>query len=292
MERFMTISTVRQWQMSDGGSLGFVPTMGALHSGHLALIHQSLVDNERTIVSIYVNPLQFSPTEDFTSYPRFLEDDCSILEGLGVDALFLPDDAHIYPPGFSTSVEVTGSLTQRLEAVSRPDHFRGVTTIVTKLMQVIHANRTYFGMKDAQQLLVLGKLVRDLAIPTKVIPVPTVRDSDGLALSSRNRYLSKDERLTALAIPRALTVASRLYEQGEKEAVVLRNAMIEELDRESGVYQDYAACVSIDSLADLETIEGPALLAVAGSVGGVHLIDNHWLGTTRDSMVDFFNDPC
>lgn len=280
----MTIAAVRRWQASVDGVVGFVPTMGALHAGHVALVRRSLAENAQTIASIYVNPMQFGPSEDLSSYPRSMDDDCGLLTALGVAAVFLPSVAEIYPPGFATSVEVGGPLTEHLEAASRPEHFRGVTTVVTKLMQIVRARRTYFGMKDAQQLLILAKLVRDLAIPTEVAPVATVRDADGLALSSRNVYLSAEERAAALVIPRALEAAEQLYASGERRGAPLREAMFVRLAEERRFVPDYAVCASVETLEDLESVEGPALLAVAGSVGGTHLIDNRWLGVDEQSL--------
>ena len=284
MERLTTIVAVRRWQASLDGALGFVPTMGALHAGHVALVERSLAENGQTIASIYVNPKQFAPSEDLSSYPRSVEDDCVLLDGLGVSAVFMPSVEEIYPPGFATSVEVGGPLTEHLEAVARPEHFRGVTTVVTKLMQIVRARRTYFGMKDAQQLLILAKLVRDLAIPTAVTPVATVRDADGLALSSRNVYLSAEERAAALVIPRALEAAEALYAAGERQGAPLRAAMFAVLAEEPQFVADYATCASIETLEELEAVTGAALLAVAGTVGETHLIDNRWLGVDEQSL--------
>ena len=284
MERLTTIAAVRRWQASVDGTVGFVPTMGALHAGHVALVERSLAENGQTITSIYVNPKQFAPSEDLSSYPRSVNDDCAVLEELGVGAAFLPSVEEIYPDGFATAVEVSGPLAEQLEAASRPEHFRGVTTVVTKLMQIVRSRRTYFGMKDAQQLLIVAKLVRDLAIPTEVRPVATVRDADGLALSSRNVYLSAEERAAALVIPRALDAAEALYVSGEPQAAPLRAAMFAELAMEPRFVPDYATCASIEALSELETVEELALLAVAGTVGGTHLIDNRWLGVDAQSL--------
>jgi pantoate--beta-alanine ligase len=285
MERLTTIAAVRRWQASVEGSVGFVPTMGALHAGHMVLVRRSMAENAQTIASIYVNPKQFGTTEDLSSYPRSMDDDCALLEGLGVGAAFMPSVEEIYPAGFATSVEVGGPLTEQLEAASRPEHFRGVTTVVTKLMQIVRSRRTYFGMKDAQQLLILAKLVRDLAIPTVVTPVATVCDADGLALSSRNVYLSAEERAAALVIPRALDAAEALYASGERQGAPLREAMFGALATETQFVSDYATCASIETLEDLETVTGMALLAIAGTVGGTHLIDNRWLGVDEQSLM-------
>ena len=278
MERLATIAAVRAWRAADAGSVGFVPTMGALHEGHLALVRRAAAESDRVIVSIFVNPLQFGPHEDFDQYPRDLESDARLLADLGVRAVFLPTGAMMYPEGFSTSVEVGGSMTEWLEGSNRPGHFRGVTTVVAKLMQIAQAERTYFGMKDAQQLLVLAKLVRDLAIPTTVVPVPTVREADGLALSSRNRYLTAEERSSAGAIPRGLEAGATLFAQGERRGDALRGAVREVLEGEAGLQTGYVACASIDTLEELDEVDEMALLAVAAQVGSTRLIDNRWLG--------------
>ena len=252
--------------------------MGALHDGHLALVRRSRAETDATLVSIFLNPLQFAPGEDLDRYPRDLDADLHLLQDAGVDAVFLPTTQTMYPPGFDTHVEVAGPLTQVLEAATRPSHFRGVTTVVTKLMQIAGAHRCYFGMKDAQQILVLAKLVRDLAIPTTIVPVPTIRDPRGLARSSRNVYLDDAQRHAASAISRALDTAHARFDAGECDAQVLRDAARAVLNDEPSLDIHYVSCADLDTLADLDQVPAAALLAIAASVGETHLIDNHWLG--------------
>ena len=278
MERLTTIAAARSWRASLRGALGFVPTMGALHAGHLRLVQRARAANDHVLVSIFLNPLQFAAGEDLDRYPRDLEGDCRLLSQAGVDAVYLPTVEAMYPPGFSTSVEVQGPLTERLEAAHRPTHFRGVTTVVTKLFQIAGADRSYFGMKDAQQLLVLAKLVRDLAIPTTIVPVATAREADGLALSSRNVYLAPADRAAATAIPRALAAARARCDDGERDAEALRAAARAVLDAEPALDVQYVSCAHLDSLAELDAVPDLALLSLAAVVGGTHLIDNHWLG--------------
>lgn len=278
MQRLQTIAAARAWRRSQTASVGVVPTMGALHQGHLELVRRARAETGATLATLFVNPLQFAPSEDLDRYPRDLDADLALFEAEGVDAVFLPTEAIMYPPGFDTSVEVNGPLTQRLEAAHRPTHFRGVTTVVTKLMQITQGDRSYFGMKDAQQILVLAKLVRDLAIPTTIVPVPTVRDPDGLALSSRNVYLGEEERRAASAISRALDTAEARFAAGERSGDVLRETMRELLAAEPLVNVQYVSCASLETLEELESIGETALISTAALVGATHLIDNHWLG--------------
>ncbi len=278
MERLDSIAAARRWRSAQTGGVGFVATMGALHDGHLALLRRSRAETDRSLVSIFLNPLQFGPGEDLERYPRDLDTDLRLLREAGADAVFLPTQAAMYPPGFDTAVVVDGPLTQRLEAAQRPTHFRGVTTVVTKLLQVAQAHRSYFGMKDAQQLLVLTKLVRDLAIPTMIVPVPTVRAADGLALSSRNVYLDAGQRRAATAISRALDAAEARFAAGERRGDAIREAARTELAAQPLIDVQYVSCASLDTLEELERVAGTALVSIAAMVGGTHLIDNHWLG--------------
>ena len=286
MQRLDSIADARAWRHSRSdaqrhtrrGSVGFVPTMGALHQGHISLVRRSLAETDTTLVSIFLNPLQFAAGEDLARYPRDLDADLRLLQDAGVDAVFLPTEGTMYPPGFDTRVEVGGPLTQVLEAASRPSHFRGVTTVVTKLMQIAQADRCYFGMKDAQQILVLAKLVRDLAIPTTIVPVPTVRDPDGMALSSRNVHLSHAGRRAATAISRALRSARTRFDAGERNVETLRRAARAVLAEEPSIQVDYVSCAALDTLREIDLIDAAALLSIAATVGGVHLIDNEWLG--------------
>jgi pantoate--beta-alanine ligase len=278
VQRLESIAEARRWRRAQRGSVGFVPTMGALHDGHLALLRRSRAETDTSLVSIFLNPLQFGPGEDLDRYPRDLDADLRLLEQAGADAVFLPTQDVMYPPGFNTAVLVEGPLTQRLEAAHRPTHFRGVTTVVTKLLQVAQADRSYFGMKDAQQLLVLTKLVRDLAIPTTIVPVPTVRAADGLALSSRNVHLDTEQRRAATAISRALAAAAARFAAGERGADGLREAARTVLAAEPLVEVQYVSCASLDTLEELGPIDDTALVSIAAMVGGTHLIDNTWLG--------------
>jgi pantoate--beta-alanine ligase len=286
MDRLETVDQVRAWGGS-GPDLGFVPTMGALHAGHLALVEQAHSDSTRigsgrVIVSIFVNPLQFGPNEDLERYPRDLEGDLRQLAEAKVDAVFFPKLDEIYPDGFATTVQVDGPLTERLEAASRPGHFAGVTTVVAKLFQIVQPARSYFGMKDAQQLLVIAKMVRDLAIPTALVPVPTVREPDGLAMSSRNAYLTPQARAAAAAIPRALDSAAELYEGGERDAGRLRQSVETALGNEPLLRPQYVSCARLDTLEEWDKVEGAALLSLAVEAGQTRLIDNRWLGLAGD----------
>ena len=278
MERLESIAAARRWRRAQTGSVGFVATMGALHDGHLALLRRSRAETDSSLVSIFLNPLQFGPEEDLERYPRDLDADLRLLREAGADAVFLPTQDVMYPRGFDTAVVVEGPLTQRLEAAQRPTHFRGVTTVVAKLLQVAQAHRSYFGMKDAQQILVLTKLVRDLAIPTTIVPVPTVRAADGLALSSRNIHLDAGQRHAATAISRALDAAEARFAAGERRGDVIREAARTELAAQPLIDVQYVSCASLDTLQELDRVVDTALVSIAAMVGGTHLIDNHWLG--------------
>ncbi|MXY78144.1 MAG: pantoate--beta-alanine ligase [Chloroflexi bacterium] len=278
MQRPDTIAEARRWRRAQSGRVGFVATMGALHDGHMALLRRSLAETDCSLVSIFLNPLQFGPGEDLDRYPRDIDGDLRLLEAAGADAVFLPTRDVMYPPGFDTAVLVEGPLTQRLEAAHRPTHFRGVTTVVTKLLQVAQADRSYFGMKDAQQLLVLTKLVRDLAIPTTVVPVPTVRAADGLALSSRNIHLDPAQRRASTAITRALDAPEAPFAAGARPRACRRAAARAVLAAEPLVDVQYVSCASLDTLEELDRVGETALVSIAAMVGATHLIDNHWLG--------------
>ena len=270
METLPTIEAVRAWRGS--GELGFVPTMGALHEGHASLVRRSAAENARTLVSIFVNPTQFGPNEDLAKYPRTLEADLKLCEQAGADAVFTPTKEMMYPPGFCSWVTVEG-LGDRLCGASRPGHFRGVTTVVSKLFHIVGPKRAYFGQKDAQQALILRRMVRDLDMPLELIVCPIVREPDGLAMSSRNRYLSEDERRRAVGLSKALFEAQRLFKAGTRTAAVLRGQLIITLD-EYVDKLDYAELVDADSLQPVTEITGPTLIAVAAWVGGTRLIDN------------------
>lgn len=257
----------------EGKSIGFVPTMGYLHDGHKALIRESKVQNDVTVISIYVNPTQFGPSEDYERYPRDLDRDMAICEELGVDVVFVPGDEEMYPEGFSTSVNV-GGITEVLEGEFRPGHFRGVATVVLKLFNIVQPDRAYFGEKDYQQLKVVQKLVKDLNLPVQIIPVETVREPDGLALSSRNVYLSPEERESALSIFRSFQLAQRLISEGERRSDVLINEMEEFIRSHPHVTKvDYIA-ITDEDLTPVEQVRDGDRILIALWVGGTRLIDN------------------
>jgi len=263
--------TVAKWRR-EGRSVGLVPTMGALHAGHLSLVSASLGENDRTVVSIFVNPLQFGPAEDFERYPRDLELDLGALDGLGVDAVFAPTVAEMYPPGATTRVRVAG-LDEVLEGAHRPGHFEGVATVVTKLFWAARPDRAYFGQKDAQQAALVARLAADLGTGIAVRSCPIVREPDGLALSSRNAYLEPEARRAALVLSRSLRVANEAYLGGERDLPALRRLLPSELATEPLARPDYAELVDT---TDFKTAGRLAVLAV--KVGPTRLIDNHLLG--------------
>jgi pantoate--beta-alanine ligase len=258
--------------------VGFVPTMGSLHAGHLSLVRTCRQENELAVASIYVNPAQFGPAEDFQRYPRDPERDIALLEKERTDLLFMPDTIEIYPPGYETYVRVEG-LEDALCGKSRPGHFRGVATVVLKLFNLVNPQRAYFGQKDAQQAIIILRMVRDLHLPVQVKVLPIVRDSDGLALSSRNVYLAADERRAALHLPRALAAAAALIGGGERHAAAIRKAVADELAKDPLVQPEYIAVVRPRDLAELDAVEpGNTLIAAAIRVGKTRLIDNLLLG--------------
>jgi pantoate--beta-alanine ligase len=262
-----------------GRSIGLVPTMGYFHEGHLSLMRRARADTAVVVVSLFVNPAQFAPGEDLEAYPRDEERDAALAEAEGVDLLFAPAVEEVYPDGFDTTVIVSG-LTETLEgdeAQRGAEHFAGVTTVVAKLFNMVAPDVAYFGQKDAQQALVIRKLVRDLDIPVQIEVCPTIRDEDGLALSSRNAYLSGEERERALALSRALRAAQAAVERGTVDAEAVVAAARDELDR-AGVQPDYLQLRSAKDLSPVERVNGSALLAVAARVGRARLIDNAILG--------------
>ena len=254
--------------------LGLVPTMGALHEGHLALVRQARRENATVAASIFVNPTQFGPQEDLAAYPRDMERDLRLLEAEGVDLVYAPAPEEVYPPGFDTWVE-PGELANRLEGAVRPGHFRGVATVVTKLFNVVRPERAYFGQKDGQQLAVIRQLVRDLNLGIEIVAVPTVRDADGLALSSRNAYLTAEQRAAAPVIYRALSRSGELWWEGQGDAELLRIAVRSILEEEpliGGI--DYVSVADAATLQELERVGGPAMVSVAVRMGQTRLIDN------------------
>lgn len=254
-------------------TIGLVPTMGALHEGHRSLVHAACQRCDLVAVSIFVNPAQFGPAEDFARYPRTLDADCRMLETEGVDLVFTPAVEEMYSTGASTFVDV-GGVSDRLDGASRPGHFRGVATVVTKLFNIIEPDLAFFGQKDAAQVAVLRQMVRDLNFPVELVTCPTIREGDGLAISSRNRYLSQQERQQAPMLYRALRVAEHLAIQGESRAKPLFKAMRDAIAEDSGVRVDYLAIVNPETLLPLKDTADGALLAIAAFVGGTRLIDN------------------
>jgi len=279
-----TIRELREWLLPErraGRTIGLVPTMGAFHGGHLSLIRRAREDCDVVVVSLFVNPTQFGRGEDLGSYPRDESRDVELAAEEGVDLLFVPSVDEVYPDGFDVTVRV-GGLTSVLDGDARrrgPEHFAGVATVVTKLFNMVAPDVAYFGQKDAQQALVVRKLVRDLDIPVRIEVCPTVRDADGLALSSRNRYLSGDERERALALSRALRAAERSVAGGRRDAASVLGAARAELDR-AGIEPEYLELRSLTDLAPADRVNGSTLLAVAARVGRARLIDNAILGGT------------
>ncbi len=255
------------------GTVGFVPTMGYLHQGHLALVRKAKTENSAAIVSIYVNPTQFGPREDFGAYPRDLDRDLQLLRTEGTDVVFVPTDDDMYPPGFSTWVDV-GKITERLEGTSRPGHFRGVATVVAKLFGIVQPTRAYFGQKDAQQVVVIKRMVADLNMDVEIVVVPTMRESDGLAMSSRNIYLSFQERQAATILFKALTLAQRLWRHGEGDAEKIRRQMTSLIQKEPLAQIDYVSIADDDTLEELNSLDRPAVASLAVRIGKTRLIDN------------------
>jgi len=268
----------REWQ---GRTVGLVPTMGYLHAGHRSLALRARADNEIAIASIFLNPAQFGPTEDLSRYPRDLPRDLALLEGAGLDAVFRPQAAAIYPPGFATYVEPTGSLATRLEAATRPGHFRGVATVVLKLFQLVGPTHAYFGQKDAQQLAVIRQMVADLNLPVEIVGMPIVREADGLAMSSRNAYLNAEQRAAATVLSCALAAGREVFaaalHRGDTSADALQRtgaAMARVVAGEPLATLDYAVVCDPATCEPLAAASPPALLAVAAKVGPARLIDN------------------
>jgi len=259
------------------GTLGLVPTMGALHAGHLSLIDAAKRDCTHVVASIFVNPLQFGPNEDFSRYPRTFDADCAALSAAGVDVLFAPAAEELTPAAATTFIEVAG-ISDRLDGASRPGHFRGVATIVAKLFHIVAPHRAYFGQKDAAQVAVLRAMVRDLNLPVELVACPIVREPDGLALSSRNRYLTPEQRSRATVLHRALDAAVDLHAGGERDSHALSAAMLQVFATEPSVKVEYAAVVDPATLLPLADTTNGALIAVAAHFGETRLIDNHLIG--------------
>lgn len=261
-----------------GKEVGFVPTMGYLHEGHLSLVRRARKENDIVVVSVFVNPTQFGPNEDYERYPRDEERDRELLQKEGVDYLFIPSVSEMYPKGYSTFVEVLG-LTEGLCGAKRPGHFRGVATVVTKLLNIVCPTRAYFGEKDYQQLQVIKRLIRDLNIPVEVVGCPIVREKDGLAMSSRNTYLSPEERESALSLYRGLKLAEELFESGERNPEVIKGKVKEFILSHPKVEKvDYVEIVDPENLKPVKEVKEGDLIALAVFVGKTRLIDNHRLG--------------
>lgn len=265
-------SQVREWK-KEGLTVGLVPTMGYLHEGHESLIKRAVAENDRVVVSVFLNPTQFAPNEDLASYPRDFEADTKLCEGAGAALVFHPEPSEMYAEDACTFVDMT-AVTKELCGKSRPIHFRGVCTVVNKLMNISMADRAYFGQKDAQQLAVIRRMVRDLNMNVEVVGCPIIREADGLAKSSRNTYLSEEERKAGLVLSQAVKLGQKLVAEGEKSAAAVTDAMSELISAEPLAKIDYVSMVSWDSIEPVETIEGPVLVAMAVYIGKTRLIDN------------------
>jgi len=253
--------------------VGLVPTMGYLHEGHLSLVRQARAENPSVVVSIFVNPTQFGPQEDFDSYPRDTRRDLALLAKEGTDVVFMPSVAEMYPEPFDSWIEV-GKVTERLEGASRPGHFRGVVTVCAKLFNIVQPTTAYFGQKDAQQAVVIKKMVAELNMDLKIITLPTVREPDGLAVSSRNTYLNPDERQAAVVLYQALSLAQKLWSQGETDAQHLRQEMTGLIKKQPLATIDYVSVADAETLDELEKVKPPALISLAVKIGTTRLIDN------------------
>lgn len=263
---------IKGWKR-EGLSVGFVPTMGALHEGHESLIKRAVAENDKVVVSVFVNPTQFGPNEDYEAYPRDINKDLSLCMNAGAAVVFNPEPSEMYFENKSTSVSVS-NLTSVLCGAKRPGHFDGVCLVVSKLFNIVTPDRAYFGQKDAQQVAVLKRMVRDLNIDVEIIPCPIIREEDGLAKSSRNTYLSTEERKAALVLSRSLNIAKKLLEDGERNAAKIKEAMKEEINKEALARIDYIEIVDSDSLENIETIERSILVPIAVYIGKTRLIDN------------------
>ena len=261
-------------QKQAGKTIGLVPTMGALHEGHLTLMREAKKNTDVVIASVFVNPVQFGPNEDFDAYPRQFEQDCAKLEGVGVDAVFHPEPSEMYPEGFCTYVNVEGEFTKKLCGGQRPGHFRGVATVVTKLINLARADKAFFGQKDAQQVCVIRRFVEDLAIPVEIHMVPIVREENGLARSSRNAYLSPQEKEAALVLSRSLNLAVTAFKKGTVQVETLKQIIKDEINKEPLAVIDYVEIYSFPALAEIETAQAGDIMAIAVKIGKTRLIDN------------------
>jgi pantoate--beta-alanine ligase len=277
MQVINTIAEMRKLRRQLSEPVGFVPTMGYFHEGHLSLVRQARKENPTVVVSIFVNPTQFGPDEDFQDYPRDLNRDLELLEREKVDIVFVPSEEEMYPRDFNSWVDVE-KVTERLEGASRPEHFRGVATICAKLLNIIQPTRAYFGQKDAQQAVVIKKMVADLNMNLEIIIMPTVRESNGLAMSSRNIYLNPEERQAATVLFKALSLARELWQGGEKDADKIRHQMTSMIQKEPLARIDYVSIADANTLEELKKIDCPAIVFLAVRIGKTRLIDNVILG--------------
>jgi len=276
MQTVITLLDLRKTRRALPGSFGLVPTMGALHEGHLSLVRRARAENDHVGVSIFVNPTQFGPNEDLSKYPRPIERDLQLLSDRGVDLVWTPPPEIVYPPGFQTYVTVE-NVTQPLEGARRPNHFRGVATVVAKLFNAFTPDRAYFGQKDAQQVVVVKRMAADLNFPLEIAVCPTVREPDGLAISSRNVYLSAEERKAATVLCRALSAAKEAFDNGERDGDKLRAIMSSIIAAEPLARADYISAAHPDTLAELNRVHNGVLLSMAVRIGSTRLIDNFLL---------------
>ena len=273
MDIIGTVSAMMKARDGAERPLGLVPTMGYLHQGHMTLVEQARNDNRSVVVSVFVNPTQFGPGEDLDGYPRDFERDIAMLAGQGVDIVFAPDPGQMYPPGYSTYVDV-GEIGERLEGKHRPGHFRGVVTVVTKLLTIVRPDRAYMGQKDGQQTLVIKRLNRDLNLGAEIVVMPTVREPDGLAMSSRNVYLTPRQRGNATVLYKALSMAREMWRDGVMDAGVLRGEMERVINEGSPAKLDYVSIAALDTLEEMGSVAAPAMASVAVWFGKARLIDN------------------
>ncbi len=263
---------VKQWRR-EGLTVGLVPTMGYLHEGHRSLIDQAVAQNDKVVVSVFVNPIQFGPGEDLATYPRDLDRDAALCEDAGASLIFHPESEEMYAEDFSTYIDMSG-LTEGLCGKTRPTHFRGVCTVVGKLFHIVGPDRAYFGQKDAQQLAVIKHMVRDLDFDLEVVGCPIIREADGLAKSSRNTYLSKEERVAAVILHKGLEQGEALVRDGERDAAKIKNVIRETIETEPLAKVDYVDVVDFDTITEIDKLEGTVLAAVAVYIGKTRLIDN------------------
>jgi pantoate--beta-alanine ligase len=273
MKVIPTVAGFKEARRKIQGTVGFVPTMGYLHEGHLFLARRAKAENDVSVVSIFVNPIQFGPKEDFARYPRDPERDLALLEKERTDLVLMPPVEEMYPPGISTWVDVE-NVTKTLEGAARPGHFRGVATVVAKLFNIVEPSKAYFGQKDAQQVVVIQKMVTDLNMNLEVVVVPTQREPDGLAMSSRNVYLNPEERQAAVVLWRSMNLAQGLWQKGERDAEKIRNEMVALIRKEPLARIDYVSMADPKTLDELSRIKGSALVSMAVYVGKTRLIDN------------------